>query len=155
MTKQTKTIIMVAVILAVMAGAIIIFRKEKGKPAIPVFGGGSDNDNGSSGENNDSNRTTPDPAKQATWGRVSFPIDYYEKGLEVLHVQGLANKKGADLALDGIHGPNTDAAFKEHLADKPEYYYMNKHKITKAEYDDLIEPYLDSINSYLIKRGKL
>jgi len=160
MTKNQKILIMVA-LLAIVAGAYFIFRKNgKDTPSIPGLGGiggnnGEGPDNDEPNNNNTGSNKLPDPVKQAGWGHVSFPIDYYEKGLEVLYTQGLANQRGARLDLDGIYGPKTDEAFKKYIGEKPEYYYLSIHKITKDEYEDLIEPKINWINKYLIQRGKL
>lgn len=142
-----KKIIIIIVALLITGGVIWAVKKKK-LPSNPFNGG-------SGGNNNGGETPEPDPEMVRNWGSVVFPIDYMEKGIEVLHVQALANIRGASLVLDGIFGPNTRSAYKEHILQLPDWAEQGVKKIYEYDYNNSVKPRLDEINKHLIKLGKL
>lgn len=157
MTKQTKIIIIIAII-AVFAGAYFLWRKPGGKSIIPNLGGiggGSGNGNNTSDPSDDDQQPQPNPDKVKTWGNVTFPIDWYETGIEVLHIQALANLRGSSLALDGIFGANTLREYKKNVLQEADFAKEGVTKVYRYNYNEDVKPYLQSINQYLIAQGKI
>lgn len=83
---------------------------------------------------------------------IVFPVKMGAKGKEILYIQCLMNiEDSKDLSLDGILGPKTWSAMKEHYWGPAVFNYTNE--FSKHLYDIEIAPKMGKIKEYLTKQG--